>query len=103
MNFIVAEVKALKDRELDEFTLLRGDKATVSAIEGGDKNKTLKLWGYGGQYEDLQKYHDIDNPILIIKSMKNENPVCPECLEEVAQEELDIFGGLCETCSGNCY
>ncbi len=24
---------------------------------------------------------------------------CPECLEEVYQEELDTFGGLCEECN----
>lgn len=23
---------------------------------------------------------------------------CPECLREVEQEELDIFGGFCENC-----
>lgn len=25
---------------------------------------------------------------------------CPECMQEVSQEELDMFGGLCEECSG---
>lgn len=25
---------------------------------------------------------------------------CPECLNEVDQEELDMFGGLCEECAG---
>ena len=24
--------------------------------------------------------------------------VCPECLKEVTQEELDMFGGVCEDC-----
>lgn len=24
---------------------------------------------------------------------------CPECLEWTRQEELDMFGGLCETCT----
>ena len=24
---------------------------------------------------------------------------CPECLENTAQEELDMFGGLCENCT----
>ena len=23
---------------------------------------------------------------------------CPECMEKVEQEELDMFGGLCENC-----
>lgn len=27
------------------------------------------------------------------------NPICPECLESVDQEELDMFGGMCEECS----
>lgn len=26
---------------------------------------------------------------------------CPECLANVTQEELDMFGGLCEDCSGD--
>lgn len=25
---------------------------------------------------------------------------CPECLNVCSQEELDMFGGLCEECSG---
>ena len=25
---------------------------------------------------------------------------CPECLTIVSQDELDMFGGLCEACSG---
>ena len=24
---------------------------------------------------------------------------CPECLNRVTQEELDMFGGWCETCT----
>lgn len=24
--------------------------------------------------------------------------ICPECLEETAQEELNVFGGFCEEC-----
>lgn len=24
---------------------------------------------------------------------------CPECLQDVDQEELDMFGGLCEECA----
>lgn len=27
---------------------------------------------------------------------------CPECMEKVEQEELDIFGGLCENCTTDC-
>lgn len=27
---------------------------------------------------------------------------CPECLSETTQEELNTFGGLCETCSEIC-
>ena len=23
---------------------------------------------------------------------------CPECLEDVTQDELDMFGGVCENC-----
>lgn len=29
----------------------------------------------------------------------SEKVTCPECLQEVEQEELDMFGGICETCS----
>lgn len=24
---------------------------------------------------------------------------CPECLQEVEQDELDTFGGVCEACA----
>lgn len=27
-------------------------------------------------------------------------PTCPECLQPTPQDELDMFGGLCEECSG---
>lgn len=27
---------------------------------------------------------------------------CPECMEKVEQEELDMFGGLCENCATDC-
>lgn len=27
---------------------------------------------------------------------------CPECLYTTDQEELDMFGGLCETCTNEC-
>ncbi len=34
--------------------------------------------------------------------MENENKIevvkCPECLNPTPQEELDMFGGLCEEC-----
>lgn len=33
--------------------------------------------------------------------MKADKVQCPECLEEVTQEELDTFGGLCEECGSN--
>lgn len=29
-----------------------------------------------------------------------EKPKCPECLQPTDQDELDMFGGLCEECSG---
>ena len=28
---------------------------------------------------------------------------CPECLEWVEQEELDMFGGWCETCAEELF
>lgn len=34
------------------------------------------------------------------KVMKEHTIKCPECLKNVHQEELDMFGGLCEECSG---
>ncbi len=67
MKFQVAEVKVLKDRMLGEIILKKGSIATVSSVQGGDENSTLKLWHGEGQYEDYQEYYDIDNPVLIIK------------------------------------
>lgn len=29
-----------------------------------------------------------------------EPTTCPECLQPTHQEELNMFGGLCEECSG---
>lgn len=31
--------------------------------------------------------------------MENEKKQCPECLQTVDAEELEVFGGLCEECS----
>ena len=67
MKFIVAEVKVLEDRRLGEIILKKGYIATVSPVQGGDKNSTLKLWHSEGQYEDYQEYYDIDNPVRIVK------------------------------------
>lgn len=38
----------------------------------------------------------------IIKDQEDNNDlvVCPECLTFVHKEELEMFGGLCEECSG---
>lgn len=33
--------------------------------------------------------------------MKDEKVKCPECLEEIDQEELDTFGGMCEKCGSD--
>ncbi len=27
---------------------------------------------------------------------------CPECIKKIEQEELDMFGGLCENCTTDC-
>lgn len=32
-------------------------------------------------------------------SEQNEQDRCPECLEYVGIDELEMFGGLCEECS----
>jgi len=32
-------------------------------------------------------------------ALHNGLPLCPECLEETEQDELDTFGGYCEGCS----
>jgi len=42
---------------------------------------------------------DCENPEVSIIKMGEETK-CPECMEETSQEELDMFGGLCEECSG---
>lgn len=39
-----------------------------------------------------EDYLDTNHPFGVIN--------CPECLDIVDQEELDMFGGLCEECSG---
>lgn len=28
-----------------------------------------------------------------------DKPECPECMDKTSQEEMNMFGGLCETCS----
>lgn len=35
-----------------------------------------------------------------IKDVNEDEQECPECLVIVPKEELDMFGGLCEECSG---
>lgn len=31
---------------------------------------------------------------------EEEQTICMECLQPCSEEELDMFGGLCEECSG---
>jgi hypothetical protein len=52
-------------------------------------------WKYKDVYEALEQVKN--NVVLapvIISVVK-----CPECLYGTDQEELDMFGGLCETCA----
>lgn len=39
----------------------------------------------------------IDNHLISDKD--DDNPKCPECLNTVSQNELDVFGGMCEMCT----
>lgn len=56
----------------------------------------------------IEKYNDKYNPrpyvLNVIKELLNDNQhsfsKCPECLQPTTQDELDVFGGLCEECSG---
>lgn len=31
--------------------------------------------------------------------MEEDKPKCPECLKTVTWEELELFDGMCETCT----
>ena len=42
---------------------------------------------------------DVIRDLKSIIMEKKEEVVCPECLKVVEQEELDMFGGLCEECA----
>jgi len=69
-----------------------------------DYSKRTTSFIFSQKYEDdLNKYIDFletksDNDLLGDVSI----PVikCPECLQTTTQAELDMFGGLCEECSG---
>jgi Zn finger protein HypA/HybF involved in hydrogenase expression len=43
---------------------------------------------------DAEKYNFINRISEAIPELK-----CPECLNTVEQDELDMFGGLCEECN----
>lgn len=67
--------KALnKDDKLDEFGLRMEHKGSVTLRQF--LNEKGIDWGNDG----------------VVK--------CPECLKKTSQEELDMFGGVCEECSG---
>ena len=70
MNFIVAEVKVLQFRILNKSKkvfLEEGNIVTVSTVDGGEKNGTLKVWYGDSVYLDYQKYYELDYPVRIIK------------------------------------
>ena len=31
--------------------------------------------------------------------MDDDKIICPECMDETTQDELDVFDGLCEICA----
>ena len=45
----------------------------------------------------VSRYH----PKIVVEDIEiqEDKLKCPECLREVEQCELDMFGGLCEECS----
>lgn len=49
--------------------------------------------------QKIDNGHDAASQILD-ELLRQEKVICPECLKRVTQEELDMFGGLCEECSG---
>jgi len=45
----------------------------------------------------LRTYFDDE---VIYPESESMRIICPECLEKTSQDELDMFGGFCEECSG---
>jgi len=70
--------------------------------------EVLKKWGslYDGTSElltwDMNVFNEaIDTVIAEVEKHlpTDEKTVCPECLNQCTNEELKMFGGLCEECS----
>lgn len=51
---------------------------------------------YPGCWEDCKHFNikQLEKPLTT-----DEKTVCPECLKKCTNEELNVFGGLCEECS----
>lgn len=47
---------------------------------------------------DTEDFHNIECECIDCKAGKRRNQ-CPECMQYTAKDELDMFGGLCETCN----
>lgn len=68
----------------------------------GNDGGAYKKLGEGTWYNDemyQEALREAKNGDLSIVSNSVE---CPECMEKVKQEELDMFGGLCENCTTDC-
>ena len=64
LGFMVAEVKVIKEVELDNRILPVGSIATVSIL---DHPTDVKLWA-NGQYQASPDYFDLKNPVKIIRT-----------------------------------
>lgn len=73
-----------------------GDRMNIKEAIG-----VLKDYRKGDFVDDDQFCEAIDTVVAEIERPlpTDEKTVCPECLKKCTNEELRMFGGLCEECS----
>lgn len=73
------------------------------------KEKILNLinhyWKFNDNQYPMSSWHDKQDLLNEVEKAfekplpTDEKTVCPECLKKCTNEELKMFGGLCEECS----
>lgn len=75
-----------------EYLMSKKITPVIKVVEGSNKAEAFVTMTIE-QFEEYGK-HCTEKPLPT-----DEKTVCPECLKKCTNEELRMFGGLCEECS----
>ena len=91
----VKELKAEIRKDVLHWHELFGEHLTPES----KKDENFMLGYYSGRKDQALKYaKDLEIKEELNQAQEGET-ICPECMEPTPQQELDMFGGLCENCT----